>query len=217
MHIAVLGASRNTGRYFVKQALEKNADIQITILARNPDNLPFTSEELSKITVVKGDALVKQDIARTIEGVDIILCSLGAKPQGLGKMSDEGIEEVGVKSIVEIIKETRAGNMPRLIMVSSTGVGTNSDVPYVMRPFYSLFLRKPLQHKQVAEKAIKNSGITYTIVRPALLTSGELTKKYRADVVCSGYTISRRDVAHFVLEQCVIENKWPNSSLSIAY
>ncbi|KAJ2348628.1 hypothetical protein GGF43_004536, partial [Coemansia sp. RSA 2618] len=207
MRVAVLGASRNTGQRFVEQVLDSSADIQLTILARTPANLPFTPEQLSKITVIKGDALVKQDVANTIESADVVLCSLGAKIEGFGKTQDMGVEETGIVSIIEIVKETRASSLPRLIMVSSAGVGTNDDVPWVLRPVVSTLLRTPHRHKSVAEAAIKESGIPYTIVRPAWLTNGELTKEYRAGVGNRGYTISRKDVAHFVLEQCVLEDK----------
>ncbi|KAJ2725000.1 hypothetical protein GGI07_001569 [Coemansia sp. Benny D115] len=220
MRVAVLGASRNTGRSFVEQAVAKNADFEITVLARNPESLNFTADEAAKITVVKGDALNRDDVARTIEGADLVLCSLGAKINGLSKPQDMGIEEIGTQHVLDIIKETRRDNPPRVIMVSSTGVGetnANYDVPYILRPFYSILLKAPHKHKTITEAAIKNSGIPYTIVRPALLTSGEITGKYRADVGVCGYTVSRKDVAHFILEKCVIENKFINASPSIAY
>ncbi|KAJ1643065.1 hypothetical protein LPJ64_005122 [Coemansia asiatica] len=220
MRVSVLGASRNTGRYFVEQAIASGKDFDITILARNPDALGFTPEEMQKITVIKGDALVKDDVARAIEGADIVLCSLGAKINGLSKPQDMGVEETGTLHALDVLKETRQENPPRVIMVSSTGVGEtngNYDVPYILRPIYSILLKAPHKHKTVTEAAIKASGLPYTIVRPALLTNGEATKKYRADIGVSGYTISRRDVAHFVLEQCVLKDNFPNASPSIAY
>ncbi|KAJ2701963.1 hypothetical protein FB645_004443 [Coemansia sp. IMI 203386] len=219
MRVSVLGASRNTGRYVVEQAIASGGDFDITILARNPDALGFTPDELQKITVVKGDALVRDDIARAIEGADVVICSLGAKINGLSKPQDMGVEETGTLHVLDVLKQTRQQNPPRVIMVSSTGVGEtngNYDVPYIMRPLY-LLLKTPHKHKTVTEAAIKDSGLPYTIVRPALLTNGEVTKKYRADIGVCGYTISRRDVAHFILEQCVLKDNFPNASPSLAY
>ncbi|KAJ2877954.1 hypothetical protein IWW38_006442, partial [Coemansia aciculifera] len=162
MRVAVLGASRNTGKAFVEQALEK--DIQITVLARTPEKLPFTEAQLDKIRVIKGDALVKEDVAKTIVGADIIICSLGAKLEGMSISGDIGVEEAGIKNLIETIKEAKAVTAPRLIMISSTGVSGNYDVPYVFRPFYSYLLAKPHSHKEVAEAAIKASELPYTIV-----------------------------------------------------
>ncbi|KAJ2162285.1 hypothetical protein GGF46_000776 [Coemansia sp. RSA 552] len=214
MHVAVLGASRNTGQSFVEQALDK--DIRVTVLARSPEKLPFTTAQLDQIEVVKGDALVKDDVAKTIRGADIVLSLLGAQPQGLG-MNDLGADEAGIGHILQIVKETRADNPPYIIMVSSAGVGTLADVPLALRALSLTILRKPLAYKAKAEAAIKDSGIRYTIVRPAMLTSGQLTGTYRAEVNLRGYTIARNDVAHFILHQCVLEDKWRNASPSIAY
>ncbi|KAI8325842.1 NAD(P)-binding protein [Martensiomyces pterosporus] len=216
MKLTVLGASRNTGKALVEQATERD-DVQVTILARSPNSLMFTEDQLSKITVVKGDALVKEDLAKAIEGADVIVSSLGAKPDGLKTPHDLGIEEQATAIALEIIKETRPDNPPRFVMISSTGVGGSYDVPYLLRPMYAVVLKKPHAYKKVAEEAIKQSGVPYTIVRPTLLTSGKLTKKYRADYGTTGYTISRNDVAHFVLKQTVLEDKWHNASPSLAY
>ncbi|KAJ2473578.1 hypothetical protein IWW56_005965 [Coemansia sp. RSA 2131] len=216
MRIAVLGASRHTGQSFVSQALASNTNIQLTILARTPANLPFPEDQLSQITVIQGDALNKNDVATTINGADIVICSLGAKMDGFSKPIDMGVEESGIMNILDIVKETQ-GNPPRLIMVSSTGVGTHNDVPWLMRPLYSLLLSAPHGHKARAEIAIKKSGVPYTLVRPAWLTNGDMTKTYRAGEGVRGYTVSRNDVAHFILNECVLETKWVNASPSIAY
>ncbi|KAJ2838917.1 hypothetical protein J3B01_001059 [Coemansia erecta] len=217
MRIAVLGASRHTGQSFVSQALASNTNIELTILARTPANLPFPKDQLCQITVVQGDALNKNDVAKAINGADIVVCSLGAKMDGFSKPVDMGVEEAGIMHILDIVKETRADTPPRLIMVSSTGVGTHNDVPWLVRPLYSLLLSAPHGHKARAEIAIKNSGVPYTLVRPAWLTNGDVTKTYRAGDGIRGYTVSRNDVAHFILNECVLETKWVNASPSIAY
>ncbi|KAJ2716278.1 hypothetical protein H4R19_000742 [Coemansia spiralis] len=215
MRVTILGASRNTGKALVEQALESGR-VEITVLARAPEHLPFTSEQLAKLTVVKGDATVKADLARAVEGADMVITSLGAK-MSLTGTADMGVEETATRLLLEIIEETRADSKPRIIMVSSTGVGTSRDVPLIMRPLVSLLLRTPHRHKAVAEAAIRQSGAPFTLVRPALLTNGALTRTYRAAPYVCGYTISRSDVAHFVLEQCILEDRWVGEAPAIAY
>ncbi|KAJ2082820.1 hypothetical protein H4R24_001278 [Coemansia sp. RSA 988] len=214
MHVVVLGASRNTGKAFVEQAIKKG--IHITALVRTPENLPFTDKQKAKITVVKGDATVKEDLVKVIADADIVLSSLGAKV-ALSGSADAGVESKATPLLIEVIKENRASNPPRIIMISSTGVGTKADVPYALYPLYYVVLREPLKHKSIAEAAIKDSGLPYTIVKPSMLTNGQLTKTYRAKIGISGYTISRSDVAHFILVQCVVENKWLNASPVVTY
>ena len=63
------------------------------------------------------------------------------------------------------------------------------------------------------------------VVRPALLTDGACKadtrqKSYRAEEteLSGGYTISRRDVAHFVVEKCLKEwDAWKGKCVRLAY
>ncbi|KAJ2085574.1 hypothetical protein IW138_006246 [Coemansia sp. RSA 986] len=128
MHITVFGATRNTGKSFVEQAIAKGG-IDITILVRTPENLTYTEEQLENVTVVKGNALVKEDVAKAIANADVILFTLGAKFNGLNTPPDAGIESEATPIVLDAIKETRADNPPRFIMVSSTGAGNYYDVP----------------------------------------------------------------------------------------
>lgn len=62
------------------------------------------------------------------------------------------------------------------------------------------------------------------IVRPALLTDGECKEKYRIKAegdlaVKGGYTVSRKDVAHFIAEKLVGE-EWDaleGKGVNVAY
>ncbi|KAJ2512842.1 hypothetical protein H4217_006664 [Coemansia sp. RSA 1939] len=217
MHIAVLGATRNTGKFFVEQAIAKGG-IGITILVRAPESLTYTKKQLEKVAVVKGNALVKDDVTTAIADADIVLFTLGAKFNGFNTPADAGVESEAAQVLLNAIKEKRADRPPRLIMVSSTGAGSAHDVPLLMRPLYATLLRTPHKHKGIAENSIKGSGIPYTIVRPAFFKEGETTTgKYRAGPDVRGYTITRNDLAHFILETCVIKGEYLNESPSIAY
>ncbi|KAJ1797747.1 hypothetical protein LPJ59_002934 [Coemansia sp. RSA 2399] len=216
MHVAILGATRNTGKSFVEQAIAKGG-IDITALVRTPESLTYTEEQLAKITVVKGNALLKEDVAKAIADADVILFTLGAKFNGFNTPPDAGIESKAAQVVLDVIKEKRADNPPRFIMVSSTGAGGSYDVPYLMRPLYMLILRTPHRYKAAAESSIKSSGVPYTIVRPAFFVNGEITGKYRAGPDVCGYTISRNDLAHFILERCVVGGEFVNESPSLAF
>lgn len=62
------------------------------------------------------------------------------------------------------------------------------------------------------------------IIRPALLTDGECTENYRLRcegdlAVKGGYTISRRDVAHLIVEGVLGDkwDEWEGKGVSVAY
>lgn len=70
------------------------------------------------------------------------------------------------------------------------------------------------------EAVPKNVIPEIVIVRPALLTDGEPRgiDKIRADEKLSTYTVSRKDVALFVVEKCLPGNdKWLNRTPVVGY
>ncbi|ORE14035.1 hypothetical protein BCV71DRAFT_150285, partial [Rhizopus microsporus] len=109
----------------------------------------------------------------------------------------------------------------RLVVVSTTGLDGMSEVPYLFRPMYRFLLHEPHMDKLELEKLVtgeKNKHIhNWILVRPSLLTDGGLKGKYRAKEGISGYTISRKDVGHFLLHQCLEEDKWLRKKVVVTY
>ena len=65
---------------------------------------------------------------------------------------------------------------------------------------------------------IRSSGLEWTIVQPAVLTDGALTKNYRAGehLPLSGMaSISRADTAHFIVNRLIDETTF-NKTLVLA-
>ena len=55
------------------------------------------------------------------------------------------------------------------------------------------------------------------VVRPALLTNGPETAKYRV-LDSSSYTVSRRDVAHFIVRKVISEwSTYEGKAVTVAY
>lgn len=74
MNVTLFGATGSLGRQCLEQCLL--AGHEVTVLVRNPDKLPDTLR--AKITVVKGDGLVPEDVARALpRGPDAILFAVG--------------------------------------------------------------------------------------------------------------------------------------------
>ena len=96
--------------------------------------------------------------------------------------------------------------------VSSTGIlSTRNILPLPLKPLYRSILHKPHQDKIEMENVISQEYPTdhWVLVRPGLLTDGEMTGKYRVGETEKGYTIRRADVADFIVKQCIDgEGKW---------
>lgn len=217
--VAVLGGSRNCGREFVVQALEKGQH-EFKLLLRNPDNAEYTEEQKSNFTIIQGDALDPKAVRETIEGTDVIVFSIGSALD-LKKFSlvAPNVCTDAMKVLVDVLKEMDE-KPKRLVAVSSTGLDEVSEVPLLLRPFYHYVLHQPHMDKRGMEKLVVESESVpdYIIVRPSLLTNGKVTGKYRTgEAHVSGYTISRSDVGHFILDQCIEPTTWINKNVILTY
>ncbi|KAI8826133.1 uncharacterized protein EV422DRAFT_155029 [Fimicolochytrium jonesii] len=129
---------------------------------------------------------------------------------------------------------------------SGLGPIGHRELPLVMRPMYSWMLHHPHADKiklegtvfhaaglphidPEVEKDLQQDGLThiasadewrlreFILVRPAFLTNGDLTEKYRVDEHLVSYTVSRLDIGHFIATQCVgaEKTKWVNKAVTI--
>lgn len=195
MNIAVIGGTSGVGLEFVKQALEHGHTVRV--LARTPSKLTIQNPNL---TVIQGDVLDLTSVNKVISGSDAIVSCLGAKPAKVVTVFSEG-----TKNILAAMKNNK---VKRFICITGIGAGNSKghggflyDTIVLLLIFEGIFKDKNRQ-----EDSIKKSDIEWEIVRPSFLTNGPLTAKYRVvtnlDGVTAG-TISRADVANFMLNECI--------------
>ncbi len=192
MRLVVFGSTGGTGRELVRQALALGHEV--TAFARRPEALGIVHERLR---VVEGDALRQDSVEGAVEGQEAVLSALGTrnlfKPITLLSRSAELI--LGAM--------THRG-MRRLIVETSLGVGdSRGQLGPIGNLAIRLFLARIYADKERQEAIIARSGLDWTITRPARLTNGPLTGRYRTwsgAVPGPGQVhISRADVAHLML------------------
>lgn len=191
MRIAVFGATGGTGRQIVEQALA--AGNAVSVLVRDRTKLNITGALLS---VVDGNVLNADDVAKTVQGADAVIVSLGNTAN-----NPDMVVSQGTALIVQAMQKL---GVRRLVVVSSLGVGDSKpQVPFVFRMLMSTILRKVMQDKEAQEAIVRTSGLEWTIVRPGGLTDAPRTGSCRAgtDPSIGAGRVSRADVAEFVLLQ----------------
>ena len=192
MKIAIIGATRGIGFALTKQALEEGHEV--TALVRNPSRMSLIHPHLC---IIKGDATNLKSIAKVVKGQEVICDCLGTKnvtkPQTMFSKSAENISKV-IRS--------------EQLLIAVTGLGAGDSKGHcsfvydnIMLP---LVLKRQYEDKDRQEAIIKNKVPHWIIVRPGFLSNGDRTEKYRAITEMTGKhggSISREDVAHFVLSQ----------------
>jgi putative NADH-flavin reductase len=202
-NILIVGASRGVGLETVKAALA--AGHQVRALARSASAISITDPKLEK---VEADARDSAAIERALAGTDAVIETVGESfgPQAMlrGTTLFSKATRVLADAMVKL-------GVRRLVAVTGLGAGDSRGYGGFLYAtvMFPIVLKRVYDDKDVQEQIIRRSGLDWTIVRPGILTSGPATGRYRVLVdpaSWNGGTISRADVAHFLVAQIADRN-----------
>jgi putative NADH-flavin reductase len=193
--IALFGATGQTGKLFLEAAL--NAGYEINVLVRDVTKLNQTSDKLKVFT---GDVLNANDVAKTIENMDLVVSLFGHV-----KNSPEWLQTNGTKNIIDAMKQHKAG---RIISLSGGGLPfPEKDEPKfidkLIRTIMKIVVPKVLNDAIAHHGVLTESGLKWSIVRGPRLTNDPKIGAYKVSWVGvnSGTKISRGDLADFIVTQ----------------
>ncbi|QNP68043.1 NAD(P)H-binding protein [Streptomyces roseirectus] len=190
MNLLILGATGPTGRHLVDLALA--AGDTVTALTRRPEALEAVAD---RVNAVAGDATSQRDVAKAMAGQDVVVSALG-------RSTSIRADDLFTRAATAVIGAAKEEGVDRLVWLSSFGVGdTYASASPVQKVFYSTFLRNIYANKAVSERAIRSSGLDWTLVYPTMLTTGPAKGTYLAGErlpMKGNPTISRADVADFL-------------------
>ena len=151
-------------------------------LIRNPDHAPDL--EAAGAEAVVADLETLDDVSPHLEGADAVVFAAGAGP-GSGA---ERKQTVDLGAAVKLIEGAKRAGVDRYVMVSSIGAHDPAAGGEQMRPY--------LEAKAKADEALRDSGLSYTIVRPGSLTDDRGTGLVEVSTQLGGRApITRDDVA----------------------
>ncbi len=211
MKVTVFGASGQTGMEIVKQALDQGHEI--VGFVRDSQKMTITHDKLS---VVQGDVLDAQAVSGAVQGAEAVLVALGSKPDTKPTTLTGGT--------VNIIAAMKMYGAKRLVIESSFALsGSPQGMAFLKAagtPENTMSVFKPMIDDKIGqEKAVRESGLEWIIVRPLSLTNGAKTGTYRVGEnldVKPGDSVSRTDVADFMLKQ-VGSSDWIGKTVAISY
>ena len=192
MNLLVVGSTGPLGREFIAQAMD--AGHVVRALARNPSAL----KPAPSLEVVRGDVFDQPSLDAAARGQDAAVVILGLPFSALRKPTN--VFSQGTRNLIAAM---RPAGVRRLIVVSSFGVGdSRRDARLHERLFFSLALRGAYADKVLQEQAVRESGLDYTIVRPARLTMAKGDGRYTALIGPGSIPspVARADVARFILD-----------------
>ena len=212
MKLAIFGASGRTGVPLVKQALEQGHTIQA--LVRSLDKLKAAVGTPTGLEIIQGDAMNAADVAKTIDGCDVVLSTLGH-----GKNSSRDMQTVATKHMVSAMKEYE---ITRSISLTGAAVSVPDDQPKVADHIFgflmSIFAKDVLADAKNHAEVLRQSNLDYILVRGPRLTEGDPKGNYYIGLVSkdSGTQIARADVAQFMLMQ-LEDDTWVGRAPMVSY
>jgi len=198
MKVLILGATGRTGKFVLKEALEKGYEVHV--LVRNDEHI----QENENLNIFMGTPVDKTILSQASDGCDSIISVLNISRTSDFPWAKLRTPPTFLSNVMQhVIEVSKANKIKRVIVCSAWGVDTsNKEIPFWFRWMidYSNIGAAYTDHEQ-QEKIIKNSDLNWTIVRPVGLISGR-RKKVRVSYDYTPkpkLTISRRSVAAFMV------------------
>ena len=192
LRVLVLGATGRTGRALLDLGLARGH--HFTGFVRSPQKL---SQRHPHLSVVEGDPLQAEALARALPGHDAVVSALG--PRTADALRGTTLLSTGAASIVAAM---RAAAVRRLAVVSAAFLFPGGG------PLVGLarsLLRSHIDDTRAMEDTVKGSDLGWTLVRPPrLVDSPDATYRAEVDGLPSGMRVtawlSWKGVAAFLLD-----------------
>jgi len=187
--VLVFGGTRGIGLETVRQ-LRENGEA-VTVMVRETSDLSALNE-IDGVDTTVGDAMDSAAVTRAFASGEFatVISTLGGTP-------DAGftVDSVGNMNAIDSAK---ASGVSRFVLVTSVGAGdSRAAAPAAMLNALGMVLAE----KEKAERHLIDSGLSWTIIRPGVLTDkpandrGELVQDTSAVGV-----ISRAEIARLIVE-----------------
>ncbi|WP_119326194.1 NAD(P)H-binding protein [Companilactobacillus musae] len=182
--VMIIGANGGTARILTERLLNET-DNNLILYLRKAERLSQYQNN-DRVTVIDGDVLKTQDLAKAMKPADIIYSNVGG--------TDLGAQ---TKSILEAMAEA---DKKRLIFISA--LGAHHEVSGKFGEWNEQAISAFLPSFRESAKLLEDSDIYYTEVRPAWLTNNDEVdyEETTLDQSFKGTEVSRASVADYVLK-----------------
>jgi putative NADH-flavin reductase len=176
------------------QTLARGYDV--TVLVRSAGK----ARDLKGAKLIVGDARDESTLRQGLKGQDAVISALGTPASPFREVT---LLSSATQALVSAMK---AEHVSRLVCITGIGAGDSAGHGGFLfdNLIFPLLLRKVYADKNRQEAIIRDSGLDWVLVRPSILNNKPSSNTIRALTDLSNFrggTISREDVAKFVLDQ----------------
>ena len=210
MKILLFGASGDTGRHILKQAVAKGHEV----IGAEPHPPAGFADEYASARIEKVD-LLNDDMSSLFEGCDAVVSAIGLGRDPKTLLDPPPLYTEGA---VRMVKAMRRSGPKRLVVISAAFVDPDVDIPGWFRgatlPLANIF-RQMGDMERILRVA---DDIDWTAVRAGWLLDRPFTDDYEVvpDNLPEGCLRTRHaDLADFMLK-CIEEGEWVRQTPCIA-
>lgn len=190
MKVLVIGATGAAGREIIAQGMNLGHEMTAFIRSDCHRDFPKGTQQ------VRGDIMSTTSLEIAVEGHQAIISALGTRQLRPTTLLSEGTRN--------LIYSMKTVGVKRFICITGVGAGDSYGHGGFLcnNILYPFLLKNMYADKNRQESIIRRSELDWTVIRPALLTNGPRTERYRVLNDLTGIQmkrISRSDVAHFII------------------
>lgn len=185
LKILVVGANGQIGKQVV-HLLSETSDHTVTAMIRKEEQAGYFTEKGIKTVLASLEDTV-DDLQKAIGDAEAVIFTAGSG----GSTGYDKTLLIDLDGAVKTIEAAEKANVKRYIMVSALQADNRENWNEKIKPYYVA--------KHYADKALMNSELTYTIVRPGGLLNDAGTGKITVGKNLTRGTIPREDVAKTIV------------------
>jgi uncharacterized protein YbjT (DUF2867 family) len=181
MDVAIVGGHGQIGRRLARLLAARGDGVRGLI--RNPGHADDLRSDGAEPVVCDLESASVDEVASAVSGADAVVFAAGAGP-GSGAERKLTMDRDGA---VKLIEAAQSAAVPRYVIVSSVG----AESPPGGDDVFSVYLRA----KAEADRALMESDLDWTVVRPGMLTDDPGTGRVRVQEEPIRAEVTRDDVA----------------------
>ncbi|MGJ8525975.1 putative sugar epimerase YhfK [Halomonadaceae bacterium LMG 33818] len=192
MRVLVIGAGGKIGQRIVSQLKANPRHTPVAQVRHMEQVESFLQQGIETRQVDLEDTV--SALAKAMEGIDAIVFTAGSG----GRTGYDKTLLIDLDGAIKSMEAAEQVNIKRYVMVSALR-SNNREKWHTIQPYFAA--------KYYADKALMNSRLDYTILRPGTLTDDAGTGKVSIEFVEGGQThITRDDVASFAVATLTAEH-----------
>ncbi|KAA0566747.1 SDR family oxidoreductase [Bacillus sp. CH30_1T] len=181
MNVAVVGANGQIGKQVIGLLKESSEHTPRAIVRKEEQARAFEQDGIqSSLVDLEGTV---DEIRHGMKGADAVVFTAGSG----GKTGADKTLLIDLDGAVKTMEAAKQAGIDRFIMVSALQAHNRENWNDSLKPYYVA--------KYFADRALEQSGLTYTIIRPGGLLNEAGTGKVTAGENLSRESIPREDVA----------------------